>query len=174
MGERLNITNNTKNVILKKEKLQQLFPLFLIFIYIMIASVLLNYSPWSANDFMLDFMGLFFVVFSFFKILDLRGFQHSFKMYDPLAGAIPVYGWCYPFIEVILAFLFLMRVQVEMALGMTILILGITTIGVVKVLFNKKNIQCACLGSVLKLPMTRATLIENIMMMIMAVWILLV
>ena len=41
---------------------------------------------------MLDFMGLFFIVFSFFKMLDLKGFSQSFKMYDPLAKRIPVYG----------------------------------------------------------------------------------
>ncbi|MGB2233822.1 MAG: MauE/DoxX family redox-associated membrane protein, partial [Flavobacteriaceae bacterium] len=49
----------------------------------------------------------------------------------------------------------------------------ITTIGVVKVLLSKKEIECACLGSVLKLPMTEATLIENALMIAMAIWMLL-
>ena len=38
-----------------------------------------------------------------------------------------------------------------------------------KTLADKKSIKCACLGTVLKLPMTEATLIENLIMIIMAV-----
>ncbi|MFD2563026.1 heavy-metal-associated domain-containing protein [Aquimarina rubra] len=155
-----------------KSELRQLFPLFLIFAYITITSVLLNYNPWSTDDFMLDFMGLFYVVFSFFKILDLKGFPQSFRMYDPLAKVLPVYGWVYPFIEVGLGFMFLMRFNIHIALIVTVFVLGITTIGVTKVLLDKKSIQCACLGTALKLPMTKATFIENAIMLVMAIWML--
>lgn len=157
----------------EKSDLQQLFPLFLIFVYIIGASVLLNYKPWDTNGFMFDFMGLFYVVFSFFKFLDLKGFPESFKMYDPVAKVVPVYGWIYPFIELALGLLFLMRIQIPIALIITLIILGITTIGVTKSLLSKKSIQCACLGTALKLPMTKATFIENSIMIIMAVMMLL-
>lgn len=157
----------------EKSDLQQLFPLFLIFTFIIGASVLLNYKPWDTTGFMLDFMGLFYVVFSFFKFLDLKGFPESFKMYDPVAKVVPVYGWIYPFIELALGLFFLMRIQISMALIITLIILGITTIGVTKSLLNKKSIQCACLGTALKLPMTKATFIENSIMIVMAVIMLL-
>ncbi len=157
----------------KKSDLQQLFPLFLIFAFIIGASILLNYNPWNTNGFMLDFMGLFYVVFSFFKFLDLKGFPESFKMYDPLAKVIPAYGWLYPFIELALGLLFLMRIQISIALIITLIILGLTTIGVSKTLLSKKTIQCACLGTALKLPMTKATFIENSVMIVMAVIMLL-
>ncbi|MHA7056353.1 heavy-metal-associated domain-containing protein [Aquimarina sp. M1] len=156
----------------EKNELQQLFPLFLIFGYITVASLLLNFDPWQTGDFMLDFMGLFYVVFSFFKILDLKGFPESFRMYDPLAKRLPAYGWAYPFIEVGLGLMFLMRFRIEIALVITVLVLGITTIGVTKVLIDKKSIQCACLGTALQLPMTKATFIENTIMLIMAIWML--
>jgi cation transport ATPase len=154
---------------LEKSDLKQLFPLFLILGYISIASVLLNYNSWDASYFMLDFMGLFYIVFSFFKLLDLKGFPQSFRMYDPLAKSVPAYGWVYPFIEVALGLMFLMRFQIEIALIVTLVILGITTIGVTKALFSKTSIQCACLGTALKLPMTKATFIENSIMIVMAV-----
>ncbi|WP_034043486.1 heavy metal translocating P-type ATPase [Wocania ichthyoenteri] len=157
----------------QKNDLQQLFPLFLIFAFIIGASTLLNYKPWNTNGFMLDFMGLFYIVFSFFKLLDLKGFPESFKMYDPVAKLISVYGWFYPFIELALGLLFLMRIQIPIALIITLVILGITTIGVTKTLLDKKAIQCACLGTALKLPMTKATFIENSIMIIMAVIMLL-
>lgn len=160
-------TNSNKNK--DKTELRQLFPLFLIFGYITASSILLNYKPWSLSNFMLDFMGLFYIVFSFFKLLDLKGFPESFKMYDPLAKRIPIYGFVYPFIELGLGLLFLMRIEISMALIITLVILGITTIGVTKTLLDKKTIQCACLGTVLKLPMTKATFIENSIMIVMAI-----
>ncbi|MBC8757105.1 cation transporter [Kordia sp. YSTF-M3] len=156
----------------EKSELQQLFPLFLIFLYITTATVLMNLNDWSVSEFMLDFMGLFYVVFSFFKFLDYTGFPKSFQMYDPLAKQIPAYAWIYPFIEITLGIFFLFRFQIPMALIVTIIILGITTIGVTKALFDKKAIQCACLGTALKLPMTKATFIENSIMLVMAVWML--
>ncbi|WP_438712091.1 heavy-metal-associated domain-containing protein [Aquimarina muelleri] len=158
-----------KSITPQKTKVQELQPLFIIFGYITITSVLLNYKDWNINDAMLDFMGLFYIVFSFFKILDLKGFPGSFRMYDPLAKAIPLYGWIYPFLEIALGVLFLMRLQIVTALIATIIILGITTIGVTKTLVDKKSIQCACLGTALKLPMTQATFIENTIMIIMAI-----
>ncbi len=148
--------------------LKQLFPLFLIFGYLFGASFLLNYPNGNNQGFMLDFMGLFYIVFSFFKFLDLKGFPASFRMYDPLAKRLPIYAWMYPFIELGLGLLFLMRIQTEWALIATLVILGITTIGVTKVLLDKKSIQCACLGTALKLPMTKATFIENSVMLVMA------
>ena len=153
----------------EKSKLQQLKPLFLIFLYITVASVLLNYKNWNTSAFMLDFMGLFYIVFSFFKMLDLKGFPESFKMYDPLAKVFPPYATIYPFIETALGLLFLMRFQIEIALIATIIILGITTIGVTQTLLSKKKIKCACLGTALNLPMTEATFIENTMMLLMAI-----
>ena len=157
----------------EKSKLQQLKPLLIIIFYIATASILLHYKNWSWNAFMLDFMGLFFIVFSFFKMLDLKGFPASFSMYDPLAKRVPTYGKIYPFIETALGIMFLMRFEVQIALVLTLVVLGLTTIGVSKTLLNKKSIRCACLGTALKLPMTEATFIENAIMIVMAVLMLL-
>jgi hypothetical protein len=122
---------------------------------------------------MLDFMGLFYIVFSFFKMLDLKGFPESFRMYDPLAKRVPFYGKVYPFIETALGLMFLMRFEINVALIITLIVLGITTIGVTKTLLDKKSIRCACLGTALKLPMTEATFIENAIMIVMAILMLL-
>ncbi|MEX0290942.1 MAG: heavy-metal-associated domain-containing protein [Flavobacteriaceae bacterium] len=157
----------------QKSKWQQLRPLFLIFFYIISASILLNFREWNSQAAMLDFMGLFFIVFSFFKFLDLKGFPDSFRMYDPLAKALPLYGWAYPFIELILGLMFLMRIQINVALVVTLVLLGITTVGVTRTLLDKKSIRCACLGTSLKLPMTEATFIENSIMLVMALAMLL-
>jgi len=152
----------------KVSKIKQLKPLFIILGYILIASILLNYKNWNSSNAMLDFMGLFYIIFSFFKILDIKGFSMSFSMYDPLAKQAPIYGYIYPFIEVLLGMMFLIRFEVNIALILTVIVLGITTIGVTQTLINKRSIKCACLGTTLNLPMTEATFIENALMIIMA------
>jgi cation transport ATPase len=167
-GGNVQTSTNAPEKSLEKTKLQQLKPLLLILFYITTAGVLLQYKDWSWREFMLDFMGLFYIVFAFFKMLDLKGFPESFKMYDPLAKRLPIYGWIYPFIETALGIMFLMRYEVDLALIMTLVVLGITTIGVTKTLMDKKSIRCACLGTALKLPMTEATFIENTIMIAMA------
>ena len=154
-------------------KLEQLKPLFLIFGFLLLISSALNFRGFTTLDFMLDFMGLFFFVFSLFKFLDLSGFALSFAMYDPLAKRLPLYGRVYPFLELILGFLLLAKIQLPIALLVTVVLLSITTIGVCVVLLQKKQITCACLGTVLKLPMTQATFIENSVMIFMATFILL-
>jgi len=153
----------------EKSKFKKLKPLFIILAYISITSLLLNFENWNSTNAMLDFMGLFYIIFSFFKILDVKGFSNSFRMYDPLAKILPLYGIIYPLIEVLLGIMFLTRIEVELALILTIIVLGITTLGVTKTLLNKKSIICACLGTTLKLPMTEATLIENSIMILMSV-----
>lgn len=153
----------------ESSKLTQLKPLFIILLYISLASFLLHKDDLIVGDVMLDFMGLFFIVFSFFKMLDISGFADSFSMYDPLAKMIPIYGKIYPFIETALGLMFLMRYNIDLALVLTIVVLGVTTYGVTKTLLAKRAIKCACLGTALNLPMTEATFIENIIMITMAI-----
>jgi len=153
----------------EKSKLKQLKPLFIILGYITTASVLLHREDWNLGEMMIDFMGLFFIVFSFFKMLDIRGFASSFSMYDPIASKAPSYGKVYPFLETLLGLMLLFRYQVDIALLATIVLLGITTYGVTKTLLAKRVIKCACLGTALDLPMTEATFIENAIMIVMSV-----
>ena len=150
-------------------KLKQLSPLFLIFGFIVLTVLTIHRESLETNLMMHDFMAMFFMVFSFFKLLDLSGFKSMFKTYDPLAAAWPIYGWIYPFIELALGICYLIDFIPPPVLITTIMVLGITTVGVIRVLLKKQNIQCACLGSVLNLPMTEATFIENAVMLVMAV-----
>ena len=46
--------------------------------------------------------------------------------------------------------------------------MGLSAVGVVKALVAKRKIQCACLGTVFNLPMSRVTLIEDGLMIAMA------
>ena len=158
------LTHNSQN-----SKLKDLFPLFLIFGYLIIATFYLNFLiGGSLNDALRHFMGLFFITFSFFKFLDYKGFPSSFARYDPLAKKSLFYAKIYPFIEAVLGVAFILSWQLPFALFFTLVILSITTYGVMQSILNKSTIQCACLGTALKLPMTEATLIENGIMIVMS------
>ncbi len=155
-------------------KWRQLRPLFLIFFFLGGVNGLSAFVyQLSLQEFMLDFMAGFYLVFSFFKLLDLRGFVQAFAGYDPIAGRVKFYGWIYPFVELSLGLMLLTGAAVDLALYATLFILGTTTIGVIDQLRRRNKIVCACLGSVLNLPMTEATLIENLVMLVMATMLLL-
>ena len=152
-----------------ESKLKALFPLFLIFGYLILAMLFLAHlTDASLKDAMLYFMGLFFITFSFFKFLDYRGFPVSFSRYDPLAKKSLFYAKIYPFLETVLGISFLFSWQLPLTLGLTLVLLSITTYGVVQSILNKSEIDCACLGTALRLPMTEATLIENGIMIMMS------
>ena len=152
-----------------ESKLKALFPLFLIFGYLISGTLFLSYlTGASADQLMLYFMGLFFITFSFFKFLDYKGFPESFSRYDPLAKRSLLYAKVYPFLETVLGIAFLLSWQLPFILVLTLIILSSTTYGVLQSILNKSKIQCACLGTALKLPMTEATLIENGIMIVMS------
>ena len=101
-----------------KSSLSRLYPLFLVFAFLL-GSVLINQwlsGTWDMRRAMLNFMGGFFVVFSFFKLLDLRGFVDSFRTYDPIAKRVGVYAWVYPFVELLQSFLEFTRQDLPVAL----------------------------------------------------------
>ena len=115
------------------------------------------------------FMAGFFIAFSFFKFLDLKGFASSFSMYDPLAAKVPAYGKLYPFLEFGLGLLFILDFNYLFANIATIALLGISTIGVIQSVVDKRKIQCACIGTIFDLPMSKVTIIENSIMIGMAI-----
>ena len=44
----------------------------------------------------------------------------------------------------------------------------VSIIGVLQSVFNKRKIQCACLGAVFNLPMSTVTIIEDLLMITMS------
>jgi hypothetical protein len=117
-------------------------------------------------------MAGFFLVFSFFKMLDLAGFASSYAMYDLLAKKIPSYGYIYPFIELALGAAYLLRWQPMFTSAITLAVMSFSSIGVIMAVMNKQKIRCACLGTGFNLPMTTVTIVEDLLMVAMAGWML--
>jgi len=145
-------------------------PLLMIVAFIAGVSLLAQYPflEFSWMLFMRHFMAGFFIVFAFFKLLNLEGFANSYAMYDILAGRWKTWGYIYPFLELALGIAYLVNMEPQLIGIITILLLSIGSIGVIKSNLDKRTIQCACLGDVFNLPMSVVTIIENVVMLIMA------
>jgi len=145
-------------------------PLILIVSFIAGVNLLSQY-PFDTFSWMLwmrHFMAGFFIVFSFFKLLNLSGFASSYSMYDVIASRWNSWGYIYPFVELGLGVLFLINAFPFYTNVATILILGVSTIGVVQSNLQKREIKCACLGDVFNLPMSTVTIVEDVSMVLMS------
>ncbi len=121
------------------------------------------------HEWMSDFMAGFFLVFSFFKLLNLSGFVQAYRGYDLIAAKSAAYAWAYPFIELALGVAYLTRWQPQVTHWATLAVMLVSAAGVLNALRNRQLIECACLGTVFKLPMSKVTLIEDLSMAAMAV-----
>ena len=145
-------------------------PVIVIFAYILGISIIIQAAQeyFNLQQWMQHFMAGFFISFSFFKLLDVAAFADSYAMYDIVARRWRGWGLLYPFIELALGIAFLLLPN---SLGIniaTLLIMGVSIVGVLQSVINKRSIQCACLGAVFKLPMSTVTIIEDGLMILMS------
>ncbi len=122
---------------------------------------------------MRQFEGFFFLCFAIFKLLNLRGFAEAYATYDLIAKRSTVYAYAYPFIELALGFGYLFNIRTKLVAAVTLVLMLVGMLGVYGELRKKRQIQCACLGVVFKLPMTWVTFLEDGLMAVMALAMLL-
>ncbi|MCG8340097.1 MAG: hypothetical protein MI674_02325 [Cytophagales bacterium] len=146
-------------------------PLILIVLFITGITFLVQYpfNAFSWNIWMRHFMAGFFIVFSFFKILDLKGFVNTYVLYDFITKKYKAWGYIYPFIELSLGIAYLIENVSNIINFITIILLSISITGVIKSVISKNKIKCACLGNIFNLPMSIVTIIENLIMIFMAI-----
>ena len=149
-------------------------PILLIFFYITLTTVLIqiNNQHFDLMQWMRHFMAAFFLVFSFFKLLNLKGFAESYAMYDILARRFPSWAYIYAFIELALGIGYLIDINPIVINTVSFFVMSVSIIGVLKIVLNKQQIQCACLGDIFHLPMSIVTIIEDALMIIMAAFML--
>lgn len=145
-------------------------PILTIFLYILGVSLLVqaNRPGFDWMSWMNHFMAGFFLVFSFFKMLNLSGFAESYRMYDVVAKAIPAWGYAYAFIELLLGVAYLTEFRPLLTNTVTFTVMSVSIVGVLQSVLNKKKIRCACLGAVFNLPMSTVTIIEDALMIAMS------
>lgn len=145
-------------------------PILLVFGYIIGLSLLLEIQQgdFETMRWMRHFMGGFFIVFSFFKLLNLAAFADSYAMYDIVARKWKAWGYVYAFIELALGLAFLTGFDPVVTNLLTCIVMSVSMVGVLQSVLNKRKIRCACLGAVFNLPMSTVTIIEDGLMIVMS------
>jgi copper chaperone CopZ len=150
---------------------QSYFPLFLVFAFlvgIVTIATLTSATP-NVTAWMGTFMGGFFLTFSFFKLLDLKGFAASYASYDIITKRWFAFGYIYPFIELTFGICYLLFPMNLILNSCVAIVMSISIVGVIESVMNKRKIQCACLGTVFNLPMGTITIIEDALMIGMSI-----
>ena len=173
LGDKYSINSNEQNETVEETKswLTTYKPVLLIFVYIFSITALIELTSESfqMERWMRHFMAGFFLTFSFFKMLNLKGFKENYLMYDVIARRFPTWGYIYAFTELLLGIAFLINFNPLITNTITITVMSVSIIGVLQTVLNKKVIKCACLGDVFNLPMSTVTIIEDGLMIIMSV-----
>lgn len=158
----------------QKSWLQTYKPILLVFAFITGSTLLVQMNNGSFNVYrwMDSFMAAFFLVFSFFKLLDIKAFAESYFSYDIIARKWFGWGYVYPFIELALGIAYLVGFEPVITNTVTLIVMSLSIIGVLRSVLNKRKIRCACLGAVFNLPMSTITIIEDGLMIGMSAFML--
>jgi len=145
-------------------------PVLLIFLYNSVITIVasVNDTGFDSMKAMRIFMAGFFLSFSFFKLLDIKGFADNYSSYDIIAKKFRAWGFIYPFVELFLGIAYAMNLEPLWINTGTFFVMGISIIGVLQSVLNKRKIRCACLGAVFNLPMSTITIIEDVLMIAMS------
>lgn len=151
-------------------------PLFVIVILTALAAFAKQVASggWDGRTWMHDFMGYFLVVFAMVKLFDLKGFAKGFQKYDLLAGVSKPYAMVYPFLELALGLGYLSQWQPSTVYLATIVLLGFGSLGVFNSMRKGEDLNCACMGNFLDVPLSGVTLTEDLGMAAMALAMLLI
>lgn len=153
---------------------QSYTPLVVIISLILLISLTVSFaSGFSIAKLISIFMIGFFLIFSGFKLMDLSGFAEGYATYDLFAQKVYRYGYLYPFIELFFALAMILSFQMKVILILEVIVMVFSGIGVAIKVTRHEKFQCACLGTFLKVPLTKVTLIEDFGMAILAVILLL-
>lgn len=158
----------------QKKGFGQFIPLIVMVAIVIMLTVIFNAicPPEAPAPVMRNFMGSFFLVFGLLKLLKLKDFATAYAEYDLLAMRSKVYARGYPFIELVLAAAFIFNFEILVTSWVTAILMLVGALGVYLKLRKKEEIECACLGTVFKLPMTWVTLVEDLLMAGMAIYII--
>jgi len=136
-------------------------PLGVIVGLIFITSLAVAFPEFEIKTIIRTFMAGFFLVFAGFKLIDLKGFAEGYSTYDLLAKKWYTYGYIYPFIELFFGLSMVIGFYELQILWLEFIIMTFSGVGVFLKLLKGEKFQCVCLGTFLKVPLTKVTLIED-------------
>jgi len=147
------------------------FPLIIIVVFSALIPLGQNLlGKTSSVSIMYGFMGYFLIILSMFKFFDLPGFVKGFAKYDLVTQKFHPYGYIYPFIELFLGLAYLSHFILFLTNLIAIIVMSAGAIGVFKSLQSGEDVKCACLGTGLNVPLSTVSIVENVGMVVMAIF----
>jgi glutaredoxin len=117
------------------------------------------------------FIALAMCVLAIQKLQDVESFSTMFLNYDLLARKWVPYGKIYPFAEALAGVLMVAGAFMWIAVPVALFIGTIGAVSVFKAVYiDKRELKCACVGGSSNVPLGFVSLTENVMMVLMAVW----
>ncbi len=134
-------------------------------------------TSWTATDSLLNLRTLeWFVAFAMCllglqKLKDLESFSNMFLNYDLLAQRKVRYAYVYPFAETLAGILMVAGALVWLAAPIALFIGTIGAFSVFKAVYiDQRELKCACVGGDSNVPLGFVSLTENLIMVLMGVW----
>ena len=148
-------------------------PLIVIIGLILLVAIVVSFKDYGSSPFLFGhlityFMAGFFLVFSAFKLIDLKGFAAGYSTYDLVAKKVFAYGYVYPFIELFFGIAMITNDINPALLWAEVIIMTFSGLGVALQLAKHEEFQCVCLGTFLKVPLTKITVVEDFGMAVLA------
>ena len=150
--------------------MKRYWPLLCLILVAALAAAALSMS--IGRHWMSFFMGFFLCQFALLKLFNPIQFADGFQKYDLIAKQSRIYALAYPLIELALGLSYLASFQLITACILTILILGVGAVGVTLALIRGLDVRCACMGTILNVPLSTVTLTEDLGMISMAILLL--
>lgn len=105
------------------------------------------------------------------KLQDVESFSTMFLNYDLLARRWVRYGYLYPFGEALAGVLMIAGTLIWIAAPVALFIGTIGAASVFKAVYlDRRELKCACVGGSSNVPLGFVSLTENLMMMLMGIW----
>ena len=105
------------------------------------------------------------------KLQDVESFSTMFLNYDLLAQRYVPYSYVYPYIETLAGGLMLAGALLWLAVPLALFIGAVGAVSVVKAIYiDKRKLKCACVGGSSNVPLGFVSLTENIVMILMGLW----
>ena len=129
---------------------------------------------WVVANFVPTFISVAMMLLAMLKLQDVEKFSTMFLNYDLLAQRWPPYGYVYPFAELTAGTLMLAGVLTWFSAPLALFIGGIGALSVFKAVYvDRRELKCACVGGSSNVPLGFVSLSENLAMIGMAAWMLL-
>lgn len=127
-------------------------------------------TPFTAQAFVW-FIAFSMIVLSLLKLQDIEKFSSMFLNYDLLAKRYVPYAYLYPVLEGMAGVLMAWGGLRWLSIPIALFIGGIGAISVFKAVYvDRRELKCACVGGSSNVPLGFVSLLENLMMVAMAIW----